>query len=310
MNLAKQQKEENSAYLQLLMIVLFAIGGLVAGTLLSFLVIVIGYGKSGLADMQMLTGENKNLIDIIKIAQVLTTGFLFILPPVLLARVEKAKLTDFYGFKKPYLLYVLLVILIMIFSMPVIEWVGIANQKMVLPESLKFVENWMRAKEDEAMKMTILLLKINNTTDFLINLFIIALLPAVAEEFIFRGAVQRSFYRMFRNPHIAIWITAIIFSAIHFQFFGFFPRLLLGALFGYIYWWTGSLWYTMLAHFLNNGYAVCMAWYMQAHHLPLENLENTSTFNWYQCVISLLLTIFLLIFLQFKTKQSHGEQLG
>jgi membrane protease YdiL (CAAX protease family) len=310
MNLAQQQKEENSAYLQLLMIVLFAIGGLVAGTLLSSLVIVLCYGISGLTDMSMLTGDSDKFINILKIAQVLTTGFLFVLPPILLAKVEKVKLADFYGFKKPYLLYVLLVILIIIFSIPVIEWIGIANQKMVLPESLKFIENWMRAREDEAMKMTILLLKINSSTDFLINLFVIALLPAVAEEFIFRGAVQRSFCRMFSNPHIAIWITAIIFSAIHFQFFGFLPRMLLGALFGYIYWWTGSLWYTMLAHFINNGYAVCMAWYMQAHHLPLDNLENTSTFNWYQCVISLILTIFLLIFLQFKTKQHHGKQLG
>ena len=93
----------------------------------------------------------------------------------------------------------------------------------------------MRDKEDEAMKMTYLLLKIDHPIDFFVNLFMIALLPAIGEELFFRGALQRSFTKMFSNPHVAIWVTAFIFSAIHMQFFGFFPRLFLGAAFGYIY---------------------------------------------------------------------------
>jgi membrane protease YdiL (CAAX protease family) len=310
MNFIPEEREENSAYLQLLMIVMFAIAGIIIGSILSVVAVLLLFGTAELGHMNLADGNDAKYVAVLKISQVLTTACLFILPPLWLAKREKTALKDFYGFKKPQLFLVVLVVLIMIFSMPVMEWVALANQKMTLPDALKPIENWMRAKEDEAMKMTILLLKVDHAWDFFINLFIIALLPAVAEEFIFRGAVQRSFTRMFHNPHVAIWITAIIFSAIHVQFFGFLPRLLLGAAFGYIYWWTGSLWYTMLAHFLNNAYAVCLAWYMQVHHMPMDSLDNSSNFTWYQYAISLLLSIFLLKFLHYKTKQNDGKQLG
>ena len=310
MNFIPEQREENSAYLQLLMIVLFAIAGIVIGTILSVAVMLMLYGTTGFGAMGTLDANSEKYVMVIKISQVLTTACLFILPPIWLARTEKTALKDFYGFKKPRLFLVVLVILIMVFSMPVMEWIALANQKMTLPGFLKPIEDWMREKEDAAMKMTILLLKVDHPWDFFVNLFIIALLPAVAEEFIFRGAIQRSFTRMFHNPHVAIWVTAFIFSAIHVQFFGFIPRLLLGAAFGYIYWWTGSLWYTMLAHFLNNGYAVCLAWYMQLHHMPIDSLDNSANFTWYQYVISLFLSIFLLKFLHDKTIQKNGKQLG
>lgn len=309
MSLIPEEREENSPYLQLLMLLLFAIAGLVIGTILTVVVLVAIYGTSGLGALTGSGATGAKYINMLQIAQVLTTGFLFILPPLWLARTEKTKIDIFYGFKKPQLLLVGIVILIMICAMPFMEWIGLLNEKMKLPEMFKPVENWMRDKENEAMKMTILLLKIDHLWDFFVNLFIIALLPAIAEEFIFRGAIQRSFNRMFNNPHVAVWVTAIIFSAIHFQFFGFLPRMLLGAAFGYIYLWTGSLWYTMLAHFLNNAYAVCLAWYLQAHHIPLNNLDNSSNFSGYQCVISLILTIFLLKLLQYKTKTSNGKQL-
>ena len=310
MNFIPEQREENSAYLQLLMVVLFAIAGVVIGTLLSLGVVLMLYGTAGFGAMVSVDGSSEKYIMVMKISQVLTTACLFILPPIWLARIEKTALKNFYGFKQPQLFLVVLVILIMVFSMPLMEWIALANQKMTLPGFLKPVEDWMREKEDAAMKMTILLLKVNHAWDFFINLFIIALLPAVAEEFIFRGAIQRSFTRMFNHPHVAIWVTAFIFSAIHVQFFGFIPRLLLGAAFGYIYWWTGSLWYTMLAHFLNNGYAVCVAWYMQVHHMPLDSLDNSANFTWYQYVISLFLSIFLLKILHDKTIQTNGKQLG
>lgn len=310
MNFIPEEREENNPYLQLLMLLCYAIVGIIAGTLLSVVILLALYGTAGFGNLSAFAGGNAQYINVLKISQVLTTGFLFILPPLWLARSENIKTADFYGFRKPRALWTLLVVLIMVCSMPLMEWVMLANQKMALPGFLKWLEDWMRSKEDEMMKMTILLLKIDHAWDFIINLFIIALLPAVAEEFFFRGAVQRSFNRLFKNPHVAIWVTAFIFSAIHLQFFGFFPRMLLGAAFGYIYWWTGSLWYAMLAHFLNNAYAVCQAWYLQVHHIPLESADNSAYFKWYGYLISVILTIFLFRFLQHKTIQSNGKQLG
>ena len=310
MNFIYNEAEEKDAYIQLLMILCYTILGLVIGSVLSIAVILSVYGTEGLSNAALLTGGDSVSAAVLKVSQVLTTGCMFILPPLMLAWTEKTKVSNFYGFIKPKASLLLLVLMIMLCSMPLMEWIGLANQKMVLPEFLKPLENWMRNKEDEGMKMTILLLKTKNIFDFLINIAVIALLPAIGEELMFRGGVQRSFTKMFKNPHVAIWITAFIFSAIHLQFFGFFPRLFLGAAFGYIYLWTGSLWYAMLAHFINNAYAVSVAWYLQEHHIPLTEADNSSNFPWYAYVISLILSIFLLYYLKNKTTANHGEQLG
>ncbi|MGY0039545.1 CPBP family intramembrane glutamic endopeptidase [Pedobacter sp. NJ-S-72] len=310
MNFIYNEAEEKDAYIQLLMILCYTILGLVIGSVLSIAVILGVYGTEGLSNAVLLTGGDSVSAAVLKASQVLTTGCMFILPPLMLAWTEKIKVSNFYGFIKPKASLLFLVLMIMLCSMPLMEWIGLANQKMVLPEFLKPVENWMRNKEDEAMKMTILLLKTKNIFDFLINIAVIALLPAIGEELMFRGGVQRSFTKMFKNPHVAIWITAFIFSAIHLQFFGFFPRLFLGAAFGYIYLWTGSLWYAMLAHFINNAYAVSVAWYLQEHNIPLTEADNSSNFPWYAYVISLILSIFLFKYLKNKTTVNHGEQLG
>jgi len=310
MNFSLAPREEKSAYTQLLILACYALAGAVVGSVLSLIALVALYGTGVLQNGVGLSEGDPAYLNGLRIAQSLTSLSLFLMPPLLLAITEKTRIKTFYGFKKPKPSLLLIVFLIMVSSLPVMEWLTLTNQKMVFPEYLKSLENWMREKEDAAMNMTILLLRIRGFGEFMINIFIIALLPAIAEELLFRGGIQRSFSRMFRNPHVAIWVSAFIFSAIHVQFFGFFPRMLLGAAFGYIYLWTGSLWYAMFAHFLNNAYAVCQAWYLQAHHIPLDQADNSAYFPWYAYVISLILSIFLFKYLKDKTTQSNGEQLG
>lgn len=302
------QKHENSAYIQLLMLCGYALGGLLLCSLIGFLVLYAMYGANVLSDPAALAGGDEKYLNGLKIFQILSSVGLFLVPPVLLALTERKKVTSFYAFKKPELSWFLWIFILMIVSMPFMEWTALWNQKMHLPEGLKGVEIWMKAKEAEAMRLTYILLKVKGIGDFLLNIFMIAILPAVAEELMFRGGVQRSFRRMFNNPHVAIWLAAFIFSAIHMQFYGFLPRLLLGALFGYIYLWTGNLWYAILAHFLNNAYAVCVAWYLQLKNIPLSNVEASFSFEWYGYVISFLLGVYLLIFI--KRKSTYGEQLG
>ena len=130
-------------------------------------------------------------------------------------------------------------------------------------------------------------------------------MPAICEEFIFRGAVQRVIFRLKSNPHVAIWLSAFIFSAIHFQFYGFLPRLLLGAAFGYIYFWTGSIWYAVFAHFLNNAYAVVVAFYLQANNKSISGADDMNL-PWYGYVISAILT--LVLFLQISNKSKVESQ--
>ncbi len=306
MNFIPDERLEKSPYIQLLMLTSFALLGMVLSSVITVGLLYTLYGGNAFAAMQGGGGELELYIDAIKISQAFTTIFLFLVPPLLLARLEHMKLREFIGMRRPDAGNLLIVAALMACSLPVIEWMAIWNQQMVLPDWLKPLEEWMRAKEDEATRLTLAFLKVNNAGDYLINLVVIALLPAIGEEFLFRGAIQRSFKRMFANPHIAIWVAAFIFSAIHMQFFGFLPRLLLGAMFGYVYWWTGSIWYAVFAHFLNNGYAVTMAWYMQVKHLPIENADNNFNFKWYGYLISLLLTLVCLMVL--KNKRTNNGQ--
>ncbi|WP_442589636.1 lysostaphin resistance A-like protein [Pedobacter sp. AW31-3R] len=306
MNFNSEKPEENSAYVQLLILCGYVLLGTIAGAILGIGAMVGLYGMESLQNLTMAGGTDLSYLTGLRIAQTLTTLFMFLLPPLLLAATERIKTTEFYGLKVPSLQLLFLVFLIMMCALPVMEWVALANQKMVFPDFLKPVEEWMRRKEDEAMKMTVLLLTMRQVWDFIINILMIAMLPAIAEELLFRGGVQRSFLRMFGNPHVAIWLSAFIFSAIHMQFYGFFPRMFLGAAFGYMYLWTGSLWCSMFAHFLNNGYAVCVAWYLQLHHMPLSEADNSSNFKWYGYIISLILTTILFLYLKQRT---NGKQL-
>jgi membrane protease YdiL (CAAX protease family) len=308
MDFLEKHRSESSAYVQLLILTGYALAGLIVGSILSLIVILLVSDHQSMASLPDLSFDDPNTLNALKILQIMSSVGLFLLPPIFLALTERRKISQFYDWKKPVLPMLGIIFLLMMFSLPITELSGLINQKMTLPDALKPVEEWMRAKEDEAEKMVLKLLTMRTTTDFLVNMFMIAVLPAVAEELMFRGGVQRSFLKMFGNPHAAIWITAIIFSAIHVQFFGFIPRLLLGALFGYIYLWTKSLWYPMFAHFLNNGYAVCMALYFQKHNLPLENVEETPAFNWMGYVLGLIVTVFLLIYLR-KQYTENGKQL-
>lgn len=306
MNFIEKKRPEKSPYVQLLTLGIYAILGLILTYVVAIATLYFRYGE--LIDTNWLSPGNAKFITVSRTLISLQQLGLFLLPALMLAWAERKKVTHFYDFKKTRIGYLLLVILMMGCSMPMMEWVTQFNQQMVFPEFLKSVELWMKDQEDTAMATTLELLKMKNIGDYLINITLIALLPAIAEELMFRGAIQRSFGRMFQNPHLVIWLTAFIFSAIHVQFYGFLPRLLLGAAFGYIYFWTKSLWYSIFAHFLNNAYAVTTAWYMQKNNIPLSESDKTTYFQWYAYIISAILTF--LIFKYFKNKSTtDGKQL-
>ena len=308
MNVVTPNKEEINPFLQLLLLLFYAIVGAIIFTIISLVVILAIYGFQIIKDFSLITSGDPRYTDALKILQIGTSIGMFVLPPIALALTNGKKAANFYGFAKPKFVLLILVIIIMMVSMPFMEWTAVWNQKMVLPDGLKWLEKWMKESEESAMKMTIQLLTVRNNWDFIVNLVMIAVLPAIGEELMFRGGVQRSIDKMFGNHHAAIWISAIIFSAIHMQFYGFVPRLLLGAGFGYLYYFSGSIWYAMLAHFLNNAYAVCAALYMQKHNMPLDKADEPVGFPWYGYLISAILTIALFKF--FKDTAQRERKLG
>ena len=208
--------------------------------------------------------ENFNDPDVLsslKLIKIVTSIGIFILPPIFAAYLisdspwsylrinENAPAGSFF-----------LAILIMIVSLPLINLAIEVNEKLNMPVLFKGIEDWMRGAESKAAELTQAFLNTNSINGLLINLFMIALLPAIGEELFFRGYLQRVFSNWFNNAHIAIIITAIIFSSFHMQFFGFLPRALLGIILGYFFYWSKSLWLPVIAHFFNNAAAVIIGY--------------------------------------------------
>lgn len=136
------------------------------------------------------------------------------------------------------------------------EW----NQGISFPDALAPLEQWMREAEDAAAELQERFLSGTSYLDLIINIVIMAITPAICEELLFRGVLQNQLEKWFKNAHIAVWVAAIIFSAIHFQFYGFLPRMVLGAALGYLLVYGKSLWLPIVAHCVNNSLAVITAW--------------------------------------------------
>lgn len=301
------EKEEHSPYVQILILFAYVIVGAIVFTFIAIILLFAMYGLPLLQNLGSIANGDLKYLNALKILQISSSIGMFVVPPIILAYTEHKKPKKFFGLYQPKAMLIVLVIAIMIASMPFMEWAAVWNQKMILPEFLKGVEHWMKEKEDAAAKVTVELLTIRKPWDFIVNLIMIAVLPAIGEELTFRGGLQRAIQRMFGNHHVAIWIAAIIFSAIHMQFYGFLPRLMLGAGFGYLYFYSGNLYYAMLGHFLNNAFAVCVAYYMQVHNMPLEKADEPLGFGWYAYLGSAIITIAL--FFYFKNN-AHGRKLG
>ena len=156
----------------------------------------------------------------------------------------------------------------MILNSGVIEW----NKSINFPEFMNSFETWAFNKEKELEKITIFLVSFENNWEFLFGILSIALIPGICEEYLFRGVLQKNFYLISKNIHIAVWISALFFSALHLQFYGFFPRMLLGVLFGYIYYWSGNILYPMIAHIFNNFFSLTIFYFSQKGLLN-ENFE-------------------------------------
>jgi membrane protease YdiL (CAAX protease family) len=160
-----------------------------------------------------------------------------------------------------------LTVLLAIVEMPLIAWLGEWNNGWIFPEVF---ESWARAQEEKMKALTIFLTTFHSFEQFLLGFVVIAIVPGMGEEFLFRGILQNKLKQLSGNAHLAIWLSAIIFSAIHFQFYGFAPRMLLGAVFGYLYHWSGNLAYAMVAHFVNNGFTIMMMYLYQQRQVEMD----------------------------------------
>ena len=238
--------------------------------------------------------EQPMSVSSLKWVQLFQSMALFLLPPLCMAYLwtqEPMKWLKMDKCQRPGVS--LMAILIMLLALPAINLIGHINQQMVLPSFLEPLEQWMKMHEETAGQLTEQFLHVDTYGGLVINILLMAVLPAVAEELSFRGVLMNLFpAKGDRVPHVAIWCTAILFSAVHMQFYGFLPRMLMGALFGYALVWTGNLWVPILMHFTNNAMAVLLYFVAVRMNWDIEVVDAIGTNDtlWLG-VVSLVITL-------------------
>lgn len=194
--------------------------------------------------------SNQVAVNYLKLLQLFSAVGLFIFPTLLYAYLTAFDYKLLFNFKRQS---AFLVIVIMMLITPFIGWLLEMNMSIPFPD-------WVLRLGNDSEKIIESFLKMNHLGDLLFNLLVIAIVPAIGEELFFRGYLQQSFSKWLSNRHVAIIVTAVLFSAIHLHFQAFFPRFILGVLLGYLFYWSGSLWLPILAHFANNAQAIIFSY--------------------------------------------------
>ena len=254
-----------------------------------------------------ITNGDLTNISSLKLAQFLQSLGLFVLPPFILAYLWSENPLGYLRLNRnPSVESVILAIVIMLSAVPAINLLAELNHAIPFPESLSWLENQLIDLEKRAEDLTLRMLDVDNLAGLLVNLGLIAVIPAIGEELFFRGIIQRVLQDKFK-AHAAVWITAIIFSAIHFQFFGFIPRMLMGALLGYLFLWTGNIWVPVAAHFVNNAAAVLYYYFKGKGDvaIDLENIGKSETY--FIGIVSLIVVALLVFYFRKQTRVSLPE---
>lgn len=277
------------------------ISGLLEILMVIFLVLILGWGGSHVAQLIAKSGgfgleelinsladnntlQNRNLVRFANLAIHLMS---FTLPCLLLAFfVRRSKWYEYLSLDKVInSKTVLLSVLLILVAMPFTSLTYWINMQIPLPE-------WAQTIEEDATAMINALLTMDSPMELVLNLLIIALVPAIGEELLFRGIFQKVLSSTLKNEHVAIWITAFLFSMMHMQFEGFIPRFLLGAILGYLFSWSRSLWLPIIAHFFFNGVQVLLK-YLAGDMLDNFEAGNADNPGWLIGLVSLGLTIML-----------------
>ncbi|PIP54193.1 MAG: CPBP family intramembrane metalloprotease domain-containing protein [Bacteroidetes bacterium CG23_combo_of_CG06-09_8_20_14_all_32_9] len=235
-------------------------------------------------------------IKVLKFLQLVQSIGLFVMPPIIIGYLCYPSVLDFLRLrKKPCLVTLALTLLAGIFFLPFSNWLAYLNSFLELPWFMSGIEQWMHASEEYAAQITQAFLNVNSITGLLYNILLIAILPAIGEELLFRGLLQRIFTEWSKNIHWGILISAFLFSVIHFQFFGFLPRFFLGVFFGYLLEVTGSLWVPISAHFINNLTGVLLSYFIANQAIPEKSSDfGMTSETWIYGVLGGILGIFML----------------
>lgn len=287
--------EVSKPWYSLIILVALFFTGMFIGQFLGLLISIVVQGLTldEIPELLALPFTEKKRIAILLLQGLGAVGGFIIAGLIYLKVVERVPLSRILNFKNfrlyAALLSIIGVISFMFVNTIFIEW----NMNISFPEFLGGFEEWALRKEEELNMLTNFLTEFNSFIQFLIVFLVVAIIPAIGEELIFRGILQNKLQIYLKNIHFSIIITAIFFSGFHLQFFGFIPRMLLGILFGYIYYWSGNIWYPMLAHFVNNGLTLIMIYLYQAGYINID-VEAQEAYPLNIILIFSVITIYML----------------
>ncbi len=298
-----KMSEERPALSSILLVIGILLIAMVIGNVLAAVVMIfmVGAGVSDLPNIQqMLTSSDKGWWAMIA-GQGLASVITFILAGIIYwvwVEKKKPKELNFNGIPK-YAVFGLAILIELCF-LPLNGWLQSLNEAFVFPESLSGLERTLKAMEESLAETTEFLTQIDTFPKLIFGLLVIAVIAGVGEELIFRGLIQRKLYAGMKNPHVAIWLAAFIFAAIHMQFYGILPRMMLGAMFGYFFYWTGNLWVPIAAHIFNNAFAVIVYYLIHTGHVSKE-MEDMDNFPVPVIVMSVFISLGLMWLFQKNT---------
>lgn len=293
-----------SSFIQLLILILLVLFSGLIVFLAGILTAIPFFGTDVLDMLTQATGlsESDDVI-LMKYFQIVSQLGIFVFPPLVFSLLITQHPFKYLWLNRFPSITTIIATTILIFTiLPGINWMMALNEHLALPDWLNGVETWMRQSEDDAAKLTEAFLKTETLSGLLLNLFMIAFLASVGEELLFRGVLLRILKRWTGSTHLAVWVSAILFSMFHLQFFGFLPRLALGIIFGYLLVWSGSLWLPIIAHFINNGAAVVVYYFYNGgtSDTSMENFGNVE--NDLLFTISILVSIGLMFIIYFQNR--------
>lgn len=271
-----------------------------------FINLIYGYSFDEIGNLSRQL-DDQTAVSALKLMQGLSQVGLFVLPPLVFAMLtQKEGLAGFFRLKKTEEPLTLVWAFAGVFTiLPLIGILSQWNMNMDLPDSMAGTEEWMKRSEDAAAKITEAFLSVGSVKGLLVNVLVIGVLPAIGEELLFRGGLQQMFTKMGAGKHIAIILTAALFSAFHMQFYGFLPRFALGLSLGYAFYLSGNLWIPILMHFVNNTFSVIAAWLFHKEQIGQNYDEIGITQNIIPIVLSVILTVYVLYRIRTNEKKNR-----
>jgi uncharacterized protein len=287
--------ENSSPGRKLLLLFFLLLGALLIAAIFSLIISMLIWGNDIRILLETPDYNDSRIVAALKLSQLISFIGGLLLPALAFLWITDA---EFYNCRKhgstakrwSLLLTLTFILCIQPFIGLLSDW----NQMLKLPQALSGIENWIRAKEDNAGAIAKAFVSTTSVSGLIYNIVLMAVIPAFSEELVFRAALGRLFKNWTHSIHWAAILTAFVFSAIHIQFYGFLPRFVLGLGLAYLFFWSGSIWWPIAAHFINNFIAVMAAFLFQNGYTTIDP-EKVGTFDSvYPGLISLFITLFLI----------------